>query len=49
MLIAQHIKMNTPFIGKIAYSQREFSFDNHLMQLVRHTMLQGKANESYNF
>ena len=36
--IAQHIKMNTPFIGKIAYSQREFSFDNHLMELVRHTI-----------
>lgn len=36
--IARHIRMNTPFIGSIAYSQREFSYDNHLMQLVRHTI-----------
>ena len=36
--IAQHIKMNTPFVGNIAYSQREFSFDNYLMELVRHTI-----------
>jgi 5-methylcytosine-specific restriction endonuclease McrBC regulatory subunit McrC len=36
--IAEHIKKNSPFIGNIAYSQREFSFDNHLMELVRHTI-----------
>ena len=36
--IARHIKQNTPFIGKIAYSQREFSYDNSLMELVRHTV-----------
>lgn len=36
--IARHIKSNTPFIGKIAYSQREFSYDNSLMELVRHTI-----------
>ena len=36
--IARHIKLNTPFIGNVAYSQREFSYDNSLMELVRHTI-----------
>jgi len=36
--IARHIVKNTPFIGKVAYSQREFSYDNCLMELVRHTI-----------
>ena len=36
--VARHIKANTPFVGKIAYSQREFSYDNSLMELVRHTI-----------
>lgn len=36
--IARHIKKNTPFIGNIAYSQREFSYDNSLMELVRHAI-----------
>lgn len=36
--IARHIKKNTPFIGKIAYSQREYSYDNYLIELVRHTI-----------
>ena len=36
--IARHINQNTPFIGNVAYSQREFSYDNYLMELVRHTI-----------
>lgn len=36
--IARHITKNTPFIGNVAYSQREFSFDNSLMELLRHTI-----------
>lgn len=36
--IARHINKNTPFIGNVAYSQREFSYDNSLMELVRHTI-----------
>ena len=36
--IARHIKENTPFIGNVAYGQREFSYDNSLMELVRHTI-----------
>ena len=36
--VARHIKKNIPFIGNIAYSQREYAYDNYLMQLVRHTI-----------
>lgn len=36
--LAGHIKQNTPFTGNVAYSQREFSYDNSLMELVRHTI-----------
>ena len=36
--IARHIEQNTPFTGNVAYSQRDFSYDNSLMELVRHTI-----------
>lgn len=36
--VARHIEKNTPFTGNVAYSQREFSYDNSLMELVRHTI-----------
>ena len=36
--IPTHIQKNTPFVGKVAYSTREFTQDNDLMQLVRHTI-----------
>lgn len=36
--VARHVTKNTPFIGKITYSQREFSYDNYLMELIRHTI-----------
>ena len=36
--VAGHIKMNTPFIGNIAYAQREYSYDNYLVELIRHTI-----------
>lgn len=36
--VARHIKKNTPFIGNIAYSQREYSYDNYLIELIRHTI-----------
>lgn len=36
--IPTHIKKNTPFVGKVAYSTREFTQNNELMQLVRHTI-----------
>lgn len=44
--IARHIQENIPFAGKIAYNQREFSYDNYLMQLVRHT-IEFIKNKSY--
>lgn len=33
-----HIRSNTPFAGKIAYKIREFSYDNDITQLIRHTI-----------
>ena len=36
--IARHVSKNTPFIGNIAYSQREYSYDNYLTELIRHTL-----------
>lgn len=36
--VARHIEKNTPFVGNVAYRQREFSYDNCLMELVRHTI-----------
>lgn len=36
--VARHIKKNVPFFGNIAYNQREYAYDNSLMQLIRHTL-----------
>ena len=36
--IARHLKLNLPFAGKIAYRMREYSSDNPVMQLIRHTI-----------
>lgn len=36
--VARHITKNTPFMGNVAYQQREHSYDNGLMELVRHTI-----------
>ena len=36
--VRNHIKKNLPFTGNIAYTTREFTYDNPLMQLVRHTI-----------
>lgn len=36
--VARHIRKNTPFVGNVAYHQREYSYDNALMELVRHTI-----------
>ena len=38
MDIPRHISKNTPFVGNVAYSQREYSYDNALTELVRHTI-----------
>ena len=36
--IPRHINKNTPFIGNIAYNQREYSYDNAMTELIRHTV-----------
>lgn len=36
--INRHIKQNMPFNGRIAYRTREFSHDNHVTELIRHTI-----------
>lgn len=44
--VVRHIRMNVPFAGKIAYSTREYAYDNHVIQLVRHT-IEFIANHPY--
>ena len=34
----RHIRNNYPFSGKVAYCTREYSFDNDITQLIRHTI-----------
>ena len=36
--IARHIKYNVPDNGKIAYNTRDYSYDNNITQLIRHTV-----------
>ena len=36
--INRHIRYNQPFNGKIAYRSREYSADNDITQLIRHTI-----------
>lgn len=36
--IARHIRYNIPFNGKVAYHTREYTTDNNITQLIRHTI-----------
>ena len=36
--VKRHLRINIPFMGKIAYSTREYSYNNPVMQAVRHTI-----------
>lgn len=36
--ISSHIRQNIPFNGRIAYRCREYTSDNHITQLIRHTI-----------
>ena len=36
--VSWHIRHNEPFNGKIAYATREYSYDNDVTQLIRHTI-----------
>ena len=36
--VSRHIARNVPFVGNIAYSTREYSHDNDITELIRHTI-----------
>lgn len=36
--VDRHIRFNEPFNGKVAYTTREYSYDNNITQLIRHTL-----------
>lgn len=36
--IGRHIARNIPFVGNVAYSTREYSHDNDMTQIIRHTI-----------
>lgn len=36
--VSRHIRLNVPFQGNVAYTVREHSYDNPVMQLIRHTI-----------
>ena len=36
--VGRHIATNVPFVGNIAYSTREYSHDNNMTELIRHTI-----------
>lgn len=36
--IGRHITRNNPFVGKIAYTTREYCHDNNMTELIRHTV-----------
>ena len=45
--VGNHLKKNLPFTGNIAYTTREFAYDNPLMQLIRHTIEYIKTQKSF--
>ena len=45
--VGNHLKKNVPFMGNIAYTTREFTYDNPLMQLIRHTIEYIKTQKSF--
>ena len=36
--VSRHIRYNIPFAGTVAYQTREYAGDNHITQLIRHTI-----------
>lgn len=45
--VGNHLKRNVPFMGNITYTTREFTYDNPLMQLIRHTIEYIKTQKSF--
>ena len=46
--VKRHLCVNNPFSGKVAYSTREYSYDNPVMQIIRHTIEYIKTGK-YNY
>ena len=47
--INRHIKNNIPFNGKIAYNTREYSYDNNITQLIRHTIYKHEQQRNFKY
>ena len=47
--ISRHIRFNIPANGKIAYNTREYSFDNPVTELVRHTIEYMRTSNTFKF
>ena len=45
--VGNHLKRNVPFMGNVAYTTREFTYDNPLMQLIRHTIEYIKTQKGF--
>lgn len=43
--LGRHIAHNIPFVGNIAYSTREYAYDNDITELIRHTIEFMKTKE----
>lgn len=47
--INRHIRFNIPANGKIAYNTPEYSFDNPITELVRHTIEYMRSNNTFKY
>lgn len=47
--INRHIRFNIPANGKIAYNTREYSFDNPVTELVRHTIEYMRTSNTFKY
>ena len=45
--VGNYLKRNVPFTGNIAYTTGEFTYDNPLMQLIRHTIEYIETQKSF--
>lgn len=45
--INRHIRLNEPFNGKVAYTTREYSYDNDVTELIRHTIEYIREHRNY--
>lgn len=45
--VSRHIRFNIPANGKITYRTREYSYDNPITELVRHTIEYMRSNDTF--